>query len=828
MVEMLGAALLLGYLPGALLYRLPLWQRDRRAALDAPERVFWYVVLSVSWSLTLVLALAALDLYRFDRLLLITGTVVLVLVLAARGGLHYRTTAPRVNLWAMVPVLLVAVSVYQFLPVSEYIIGGRDPGVYVNEGIQIAQRGSLVIRDATVAAVPPFARDLFFPSEHRAEYYSASFMGFFIQDPATGRVVGQFPHMFPASIAIGYGLDGLTGARQTVAWWGVLGILGVYFVGARLFGKVAGLAAAGLLILHVAQVWFSRYPNADIVMQAGLFAALLAFARAHEDDDAFFGPVAAWILGLQLFSRADALLPMIVLSGTVVLQWAVTPGARLKWRFLAPLMLITGVGLFYQTGLMAAYFWRHLIFLDNLSPTAVAAGIIGGVGALVAARVWRETRTATVQAAVPAVLAVTLITLGVYAYFWREPGGRLIDIDAYALRDFVNLYLSPAMFALALGGLALSVRRDFWRHPAFYLTFAAFALFLLYKLRIWPEHFWQARRFLAIILPGAILIGCGFVFGHRPGSPRWFSAFRHACGILIVALVAPHYTKATGAISEHVEYRNVIPYVETLANAFGPRDLVIMESRDTGSDVHVLGTPLAYIHAKSVLVLNSAGPDRVIFREFLADALTRYERVLFVGTGGTTLLSRDVQATPIASDRVQVDQFESTTDRLPTSTTRKEFDYGIYQLTLGSSAAGPFVLDVGERDDLHLVRFHAKEQTEGRSIRWTQDASEIAITGLTAAARTIVISMSDGGRPAAATPARVEVYLNGTFLGVVSVAPLFREYPFVIPPALAEAAAQSADPAALRLVSTVWSPRALLGVDDGRELGVMLDTVTVR
>jgi D-alanyl-lipoteichoic acid acyltransferase DltB (MBOAT superfamily) len=35
-----------------------------------------------------------------------------------------------------------------------------------------------------------------------------------------------------------------------------------------------------LLALNVVQVWFARYPNADIVMQALLFAALLAIARA--------------------------------------------------------------------------------------------------------------------------------------------------------------------------------------------------------------------------------------------------------------------------------------------------------------------------------------------------------------------------------------------------------------------------------------------------------------------------------------------------------------------------------------------------------------------
>jgi len=234
---------MVAWLPGAVLFRLPLWHRDRRATLDAEERLFWHVVLSVSWSLTVVLGLAALGRYQFTTLLWCNGGLSVGAILATRGGLRYGAAARRPGWSGALPLLLVALAVWRFFPVSEYVIGGKDPGVYVNEGIQVAQRGTLVITDRAIAAVPDFARDLFFPSEHKAEYYSAGFMGFFIQNPASGRVVGQFPHLLPASIALGYGLDGLTGARRTVAGWGILGVLAVYFAGARLVGRGAAFAA---------------------------------------------------------------------------------------------------------------------------------------------------------------------------------------------------------------------------------------------------------------------------------------------------------------------------------------------------------------------------------------------------------------------------------------------------------------------------------------------------------------------------------------------------------------------------------------------------------
>ena len=109
----------------------------------------------------------------------------------------------------------------------------------------------------------------------------------------------------------------------------------MYFAGARLLGRPAAAAAATLLALNVVQVWFSRYPNADIVMQAILFAALLANARAHVDDDPFFAPVAGALLALLLFLRFDA----VVAVGAVIASLALgfVAGQRVRWTFWAPL-----------------------------------------------------------------------------------------------------------------------------------------------------------------------------------------------------------------------------------------------------------------------------------------------------------------------------------------------------------------------------------------------------------------------------------------------------------------------------------------------------------
>jgi hypothetical protein len=340
--------IVIGWLPGAVLFRLPVGDRDARAALDAEERGFWYVVLSVAISLAVVLALAVAHRYSLSRLLLVNLGIVAVAAGAARMRLRLGPVARGPRASPLIPAALIVLGVWRFFPPAEYVMGGKDPGTYLNEGVQIAQRGTLVYEDPVVASVPPFARDLFFPSHQQADYYGLRFMGFFIQNPERGTVVGQFPHLFPASIAVAYGVDGLTGARRVTAVWGVLGLLAVYFTGARLIGRTAAAAAAGVLGLQVFEVWFGRYPNAELVMQTLLFAALLAHARAQVENNRFFAPVSAALLGLLLFLRFDAVLAIAgVLAGVVL---SVARGIRPRASFVAVLALMVALAAIYLLG----------------------------------------------------------------------------------------------------------------------------------------------------------------------------------------------------------------------------------------------------------------------------------------------------------------------------------------------------------------------------------------------------------------------------------------------------------------------------------------------
>ena len=840
MLQLIGQILLIAYVPGALIFRVPAGGREHRAALAAEERAFWAVAISVGWSLAVVLALAGIGRYSFERLLAVNAALSLALALAFRSRLAFGRAAPHPGWSALPPIGIAALGLWLYFPPTEYVIGGRDPGTYLNEGVQIAQRGGIVIEDPVIASVPAPFRDLFFPSHQSPWYYGIRFMGFFVQDPDSGRVIGQFPHLFPASIAIGYGLNGLTGARQTVGAWAILGLLAVYFVGARLFGTTAAAAASVLLSIHVVEIWFARYPNTELVMQALLFAALLAFARALEGSQRFFGAVSAALLALMLFLRYDVVLAFASVTAAAVL--APVTRQRVGPTFAVVLAAGATLGYWYLQGVMRAYSYYPLGFTRD----QVGWWVLGGglAAALVLQRQLRgqPSLAALVERTLPPAFAAALVVLALYAGFFRTGGGRLAAHDADSLRVFA-WYTGPWVLAAIVAGVAVTAMQRFWRHPAFFLTLAAFSAFFFYKSRIVPEHFWAMRRYLAMTIPGGMLCLAALartiaaqVTARLPaaglrqnGGP--LTVLSAAITLALLAPVGLHFWRMSAPVRSHVEYAGLIPRIEALAGQIPEDSLLVVESRNA-SDVHVLATSLAYIYARNVLVLNTPAPPRETFEAFLYWAERRYGSVLFLGGGGSDLLTRRISAQPIDSARFQVPEYDSPIDAYPAGVRRKEFEYGLYRLSTSGGERPPDAIDltIGGLDDLNVVRFHARERhhVTGEPFRWTRNQSFVVLNGIPSDARAITLWMSHGGRPASAPSPAVELSIDEEVLGVVVPTDKVLPYSVPLPASLTARAAGQTDPVRLRLRTSTWNPAELLGAPDDRDLGVMVTRIVVQ
>jgi hypothetical protein len=429
----------------------------------------------------------------------------------------------------------------------------------------------------------------------------------------------------------------------------------------------------------------------------------------------------------------------------------------------------------------------------------------------------------------PWTIAAIVVVAVVSACFFSAPGGRLAADDALSLGMFTGCFASAALPA-AVAGFVLLAWHRFWRDPALLIVTAVYGFFVFYKIQIVPEHFWMTRRFVPVILPSACLLMTAAAFygvwgrnREDAGSPIARVA-KWAVPIAFVAVVAALVARAGVPVRAHVEYEGLLPRIENLSRQFGPRDLVVVESRRS-SDLHVIALPLAYTFQRNVLVLSTPRPDRLKFRGFLDWARSRYANVYFVGSGGTDLLSRAVAVQPLSTERFQVPEYQSAWNAYPTAARQKEFDFSIYRFIDPPEATAPFDLQVGKNDDLFVVRFNSKEEINGQPYRWTTDSSYVTLLGVTETSRKFVLWMDQGGRPGSMGSAAITCYLDNVPVGEATVQGKgFQPYEFPIPATLAADAARRDDPVLLRIVTRGWSP----GPDDRRTLGVMLHRVTVQ
>src|SRR5699024_8950154 len=149
---------------------------------------------------------------------------------------------------------------------------------------------------------------------------------------------------------------------------------------ARLFGRTVAAAGTLLLAINLIEVWFSGYPNAEVVAQTLLFSAMLAWSRAQVDGLPFFGVVAASLLGMLLFLRVDMAIAVAGFVGAAALgRMAGLPAVV---GFFPALVVWLAAATVYLVGLMKPYMWIPLIWIQALPLWQMALGLSSAAAAL--------------------------------------------------------------------------------------------------------------------------------------------------------------------------------------------------------------------------------------------------------------------------------------------------------------------------------------------------------------------------------------------------------------------------------------------------------------
>src|SRR5688572_5155603 len=108
MLNTIASLIAITYLPGAIIFRLPIAERPKRAALPAEERLFWAVIISVIVTTTVAFLLAAMGAYSLPTLVWCDVVLAAALALFSLGNLRLGATARWPSWTAALPAALIA------------------------------------------------------------------------------------------------------------------------------------------------------------------------------------------------------------------------------------------------------------------------------------------------------------------------------------------------------------------------------------------------------------------------------------------------------------------------------------------------------------------------------------------------------------------------------------------------------------------------------------------------------------------------------------------------------------------------------------------------
>ena len=801
---------------------------DGKVRLSLLEQIYLSIAGSLLISGWVSLVLAELGGFSPARTAVVVTAGAALAIAAFRRRLSLRP-GPASRSELLVGAAVIAFTAAVYFPPFEHILGGRDPGVYVNAGFHLARDGRLIYHDPVVAGIPRDAWPLFFPDKDLPPWDYLRYQGFLLESPESGRVVPHGLHLYPVWIATASALFQPKSGLYATPFFALLAVSGFFLAFRRLFSlEVAALASALLAVFQI-QIWFARFPNSEIVVQFLFATSLLLFYFMEEKRSTLAGAFAGLALGSTFLARVETMIfavPVALYFGWKRVRREL--GAP-EVSFIAAFALL-GIHaaihdrLFawpYVSSILGRHYWS---FLGENLPAVVFGGavlffLLDRAVSKLPPRLLGVFDSFRLRLGA----AVGLFLLALYAYFIRPiwHGSRTAPHDAEAFLR-MGWYLYPLGLSLAVaGGMALLLRAR--KSQAFFLLVAlTFSLFFFYKVRVWHDHFFAMRRFIPVILPAFFVAIAYLLSSLRETGARLAVVGTRVVAVLLVAL----YLASGYRLWRHDEFRGSLSFVEELARHIGDEDVAIFPARE---GLHLLELPLAQLEDRNVLEFYTLKPDRVLLEKLLESWKGRYRDVFFVTNYKISLsglFTRHVKDFELSTEK-----YEYSYDRPPKGPEPLNLRFSLSKAVdledLAQRVPKLPTLDVGGSDDLQVAWFHEKElEEEGTSFRWSQKTSSIFLPAVGAGTKTIALRLA-GPKEAEAPLHPVEAALDGRPLGTLSPTRAFEVYELLIPAEIG--GRPESRYSILTLATTTWRPsNDIPDASDVRDLGFRLDWVEVR
>lgn len=786
------------------------------------------------------LAITLLELRRFTpawlgAILLLHCAAMAVLWRLRRSGPDYETPTrrrpSRSDLVSLLPFVFVA-ALLPFYQPFEYILGGRDPGVYVSAGVLMARAGAIPFNDPQVDSLSAEGRSLFI-GEHNSHgiITTERLQGFWYPGRSLEGLVSQGLHLFPAWIGLGTWLCGYPALLWFIPFIAAFSLLSVYYFTARFAGTGAAVIAVLLLAVSPVQIYFSRYPVSEMIVQALLWSALFFFQLFVAHSSRFYAALAGIGTGLALLARIDSILLIVPVCLVAAYYFLCVPAERRVVWFLAAFAALT-----VQSSLHIWFVSRpYVLAVANalrMITTLTHFALPGFVIAILLVYVLRHRARRLIDRCsesrlLSAALGILVVLFAAYVTFYRpsHPHG---DWDVANAKSFLYFshFLGPVATVVFVLGFALLLYDAKSRNVLFTFLTLTVTVFYFYRMQIQPEMIWAMRRFLPVVWPAAFVI-VGF-FLHRLWLFSEGGFKRLALRAVSVGLAAAltWHTATTAPLYFRLhDYEGAVAWVDGIAKQIADRDVILFEPRFHGS-LQTLSLPLWSIHRKNVFQFIWDSPDPAVLEKFVDDWRSRTGgRVFLALQKSLELASFRYGARLVSSDEAAIPMLEQVVDGYPKRSIQFPIPLKIYEVIPAEPVRADFI-DIGAAgDDLLISGFSLPERDGETTFRWSTYKAGVFLPGFNENVAGIEIRLTQGPRPESLGRAACTFQLDGTKIGAIWPTASFETYRLEIPEEV-RLRAREGRPIRLFFRASAFMPsQTIPGSTDSRVLGVAVDWV---
>jgi hypothetical protein len=723
----------------------------------------------------------------------------------------------------------VAVMVVMALPrQGEWIVGGWDPGTYVDQGVFVSREGTF-----RPAADPLFSsiKGEDWPTFVPRVLNFAEALPVFPIDPDTHRFEFFFFRGMPAAVAVADRCGGLRAATRVNMHLGLLALLAMAHVFWTWFGRRSHRwFALALVVAQPVWLYHLHFPTSELLQQA-LWFGLFGVAAIRAESRAAGLLMALGCLALTVTHLAVVLFLGLFLMALAWCDLARSDRVRVRreriWQVAA---VLAGVGVDLLTspatvGRLEFILPRLLGLAGLFLAVAVAIDYLGSDD-----DEGREAQASTVGG-LAVFLALSAGSLVVAAGILMP---QRFSWPHYNLKMIVP-YVTPGLALLAVAGLTFFVarREDVPRlAKATVFLMVAVTIANLVESAIASLYPWATRRYVALSVPlFAVLAGHALAWLWQ-APMRWM---RPAVGVVFVAVVTGLSLWSWPALTR-TEYDGLSAELEKVAARIGPKDVVV-------ADRFAYGIPLRFLHGRHVL-------DGERMAEF--SSLQEVEQVVMglenLHRAGWTIrfltvtpqgmnafpmlfggLKQDWQSGAFVVNEIEHDAgvADYRLRNLPMRFALHTWDpAGGLVVPSATNGNGVLEIDIGVAvDTVHILGgFHGRETLpSGRTVRWTKGEGVVAVRGVWTAGARVEVDYVDRYCPGGSATGGVALAWDDVLLKAeeCSTGPKdARRVAAGIPAATGVVHR-------LRIAAAPWSPRESFGSPDARVLGVMVDRVRV-